>query len=733
MTSSVPFASFLFLVTTMSGATTRLLLPQAIMVDIATDALDPNNLGDREPSIAVNPTNPLDVAVVAFSGNWGGLRGAAVWRSANGGRTWTRTAVANAPPAPAAGQTMVGPGDRKIAFDSLGNLYIAELADVRDALNRRVTLLDFVYRQTSAPGTPLVLTPGAGYGFDQPHLEIDRTSGSPCAGTIYSPWLNFTPVRERSMVSRSTDGGVNMANVAAGNNASFPNRTTRIALARDGAAYIVYKTREGQVGTTPFERAHFRVHRSDNCGQNWNALGAGGVSVHGPGSVQTYFTDDGFGDTGKGLTQKAKSSDAWIAVDPSDGDVYVAYVGRDSAGIARVNVARSTDRGLTWRWAPATPSLNDAAFPEIAVADNGTIGLLYVDYDSLGPRNIYRHRFARSFDDGIAWHDQILQSMNPDDLANAAAGWIWGDYEGLTALGNRFYGVFTGQSIGRATVQLDPIFFTETAIAPSFEYAAKVVCGTQNDRAGGRLAAGVYSTSVNIYNPGDSSLTFTSRMALSFPPPDRAPGETAHLGDQALSPGQSIKIDCPDIAATMFPAGLPQPYVEGMLSLQSTDLLDVAALYSANDSANGSVSTDVEHVSGRQVRLRSEAVMHSTGTFTFSTNIGIGSSSAGVDLDGTGGESDLRMEPGPAPGVTFQLKPLNGAKMHAAGKRSAGQRGCTRAPLSTNAIQQADLPIGTFVCLQTNLSRYTEMQVENVVTGMTFRVTISYTTWQAVP
>jgi hypothetical protein len=53
--------------------------------------------------------------------------------------------------------------------------------------------------------------------------------------------------------------------------------------------------------------------------------------------------------------------------------------------------------------------------------------------------------------------------MDPGPLANAASGFLWGDYEGITAQGNKFYGVFTGKSIGRTTQQLDPIFFTAPA------------------------------------------------------------------------------------------------------------------------------------------------------------------------------------------------------------------------------------------------------------------------------
>ena len=53
--------------------------------------------------------------------------------------------------------------------------------------------------------------------------------------------------------------------------------------------------------------------------------------------------------------------------------------------------------------------------------------------------------------------------MNPQPFANATSGFLWGDYEGLTAHGYNFYGAFTGRSIGRTPAQLDPIFFKRSA------------------------------------------------------------------------------------------------------------------------------------------------------------------------------------------------------------------------------------------------------------------------------
>lgn len=431
----------------------------ATIKDIATDATDPSNAGDTEPSIAVNPSNPLEIAVVSFSGGWGPGNNGPVWRSTDGGATWSRALIL---PQPNAASSATG--DQKIAFDAAGNLYVAELA-----LGLTPPRL-FVYRgPASAP-----LTVGSVYGStndDQPHLDVDRFSTSAFLNRLYSPWLDFAQSPERSTVANSTSGGATLTSVAAGDNSAFANRTSRMAVGPDGKAYLIYKKRQGTAGAAAgFENAQFTVARSDDGGVTWTALGASGVSVHSAATVQTFFTTS-FGNPAKGKVARARSSDAWIAVDPSDGDVYAAYVSRDSAsGFGQIFVARSTDSGSTWNSTRVTDNTHNCAYPEIAVADNGAIGVLYIDYDDSGAATLFRHRLARSFDNAGTWSDQILQSMDPAPMANAASGFLWGDYEGLTALGHTFYGVFTGASIGRTTTQLDPIFFKESATPPEGDF-----------------------------------------------------------------------------------------------------------------------------------------------------------------------------------------------------------------------------------------------------------------------
>jgi hypothetical protein len=432
-----------------SGARTKNASGSAFgtLIDVATDDTDPLNLADTEPSIAVNPVNPLEIAIVTFSESWSSTRAASVWKSSDGGTTWRKVSQI---PQPAEGS--IGPGDQKISFDGSGRLYVAELGSVS-------SVQDFVFRQESDDPNDL-LVPGEPYGNDQPHLDVDKTEGSPCQGQVYSPWLNFGLAPEQSAISFSFDRGETLTDVSVGDHA-FPNRTTRIAIGPSGSAYAVYKTREGLVADG-FERAHFRVVRSDNCGGTWDALGDGGVSIHGEAQVFTWFTSS-WGILGPGRkVGRARSSDAWIATDVNE-RVYAVYVNRTETGFGQIFLARSDDQGASWASSQVTDDTHHAAFPEVAVTDSGTIGVLYVDYEDTGDATVFRHHFASSSDGGTSWTDELLQEMDPFQIPNAPNGFLWGDYEGLTAVENTFYGVFTGESIGRPIDQFDPIFFARSA------------------------------------------------------------------------------------------------------------------------------------------------------------------------------------------------------------------------------------------------------------------------------
>lgn len=445
--------------------------------DIADESSDPHNLSDGEPSIAVNPKNAQDIAVVTFSGEWGGNSAtgqilAPVWRSRDSGKTWRK--LDEIPPPPAffpfglngPSVNLRGPTDQNVLFDQDGKLVVVAMGSWNSTINEI-----YIYRQTEANADSLV--PSQFFGdanADQPLLASSSQSGS-CKTTISAVWLRVDVAR--AMNTALAVGSSRVNDVAVGDNSVFPNRSARIAVAKDGRSYLVYKTIEGGPGSAS-HKTHFRVKASDDCGKTWEALSGSGVSVSGADAVETLFTDD-FGHLLSKSLQvqaRARSSDAWIATDPRTSEVYVAYLAKNPSGTMQVWVAHSADRGQMWSRNVIIDSYN-SAYPEIAIAENGTVGVMYIDAEESSTRTVFRHRLARSYDHCKTWTIKTLQTMDPAKLRELVQNpldnsnqILWGDYEGLVAEGPAFYGVFTGASIGRKVSQLDPIFFTAMASNP---------------------------------------------------------------------------------------------------------------------------------------------------------------------------------------------------------------------------------------------------------------------------
>jgi len=415
------------------------------LVDVVNDTTDPNHREDGEPSIAVNPLDANEISIIFFGDPWSPSASQPIFKSRDGGLTWKPVLQIPSPQ-----MNSDSSYDQTIRYTADGKLVVASVA-------APAALETFIFRQTGNADDPL--TPGMNFGYDQPQIASDNGSGSAFLNRRYVAYRDPSAV---STVGRTIDDGQNVTVTAAADGSSFSLRTTRIAVAPNGSIYIVYKTEEGSVDTN-FETAHFRVNRSDDGGATWNALGSNaGVSVHGASAVTTWLADN-FGNPAKGKTGRARSSDAWIAVNPSNGDVWVAYCNKDASTFGQIFVVKSTTNGASWSAQHrVTDGTRHSAYPEIAVTSSGDVGVLYIDYDDSGATNVYRHRFAKS-PDGVAWSNSTLQTVDPSSIGNAVTTSLWGDYEGLTAAGHTFYGVFTGQSIGRATPEMDPIFFRVTA------------------------------------------------------------------------------------------------------------------------------------------------------------------------------------------------------------------------------------------------------------------------------
>src|SRR5262245_20621814 len=80
----------------LSLATAPIFIRDAVVsnTDATLNAMD--MFGDSEPTIAVNPANPNEIVLTAFSGGWGA--NAPLWHSTDAGATWTKRFTIPPPP-----------------------------------------------------------------------------------------------------------------------------------------------------------------------------------------------------------------------------------------------------------------------------------------------------------------------------------------------------------------------------------------------------------------------------------------------------------------------------------------------------------------------------------------------------------------------------------------------------------------------------------------------------------
>ena len=158
------------------------------------------------------------------------------------------------------------------------------------------------------------------------------------------------------------------------------------------------------------------------------------------------------------------------AVDPTNSDVYYVYGNRDSGtNNNRIAIRRLTDNGgggLNIGAEVFVTGQVQAALPSVAVASDGTVGVLYTQFDGLSPMSsipMFSVHFAMSIDQGQTFPtDLVLENfLSSATDSGACRQRVLGDYQQVKAVGTTFFGVFTGNGVpfGRTTANHDPIFF----------------------------------------------------------------------------------------------------------------------------------------------------------------------------------------------------------------------------------------------------------------------------------
>src|SRR5205085_1942561 len=150
--------------------------------------------------------------------------------------------------------------------------------------------------------------------------------------------------------------------------------------------------------------------------------------------------------------ERIAGGDSAIAIDPNDADhVIVAYQsapGANGSGLLEVVVAESTDGGANWTTRYTTDSATRSAQPGLSILDNGTIGLLYDNWNP-ATSSLSQH-FLTTSDDFTTTTDTVLATEQ-----NTAAPFNFhpylGDFFDLHAVGNTFYGTFSAANADDGT------------------------------------------------------------------------------------------------------------------------------------------------------------------------------------------------------------------------------------------------------------------------------------------
>ena len=385
---------------------------------------------DSEPSITVDPVNPDLIVATAFTPNPGGGANAPYYVSTDGGSTWTLNAAL-----PGAGP--FGTDDITVSFDGSGNdLYMGYLRGDNVQLN---------VDRSIAPTSATVATLEGRGGVDQPFTKATTVRRGADAGKdrLYVGNNDFSaPGGRTSTIDVSLDAA---AASPAFTSARINSRATsgqdgpqvRPTVHQDGTVYAAFYGWRSSAATITTDVV---VVRDDNWGAGptpFTALVDPGDNKAGMRVAQaaTIKWNDYLG-------QQRQAGNIAIAVDPTRSSrVYIAWCdGLVGAGTYVLHIRRSTDRGKTWGAADLL-TLQNATNVELAVNDDGHIGLLYQQVTGTGGAQRWETHVRHSIDHGRRWHDIVLATVPASTPAKTFDPYI-GDYAMLIARDDGFYGIF---------------------------------------------------------------------------------------------------------------------------------------------------------------------------------------------------------------------------------------------------------------------------------------------------
>jgi hypothetical protein len=397
---------------------------------------------DSEPSIAVNPSNPLEMAISTFTFDPVGPAGTGpIFVSVDRGRNWTLNSIV-----PTAAVT----ADISIRFGTFNrNLYCASI--VRNTLETEILRTgDF----TGAPLMTLIVNRGGASGRkDQPWVTAATVPSGADFGKdrVYVTYNNLDVAPQTATVDLSLDGasappaGFTATVVESRTTSGQDSPAVRTAIHPSGVVYVAFLRRTSGSGVSTI--GDVIVRRDDNWGSGATPFSA----ITDPsdllaGRIVASALHFPF-NSGAGLANERMGGELSIAVDPGNSQrVFVAFSAGTTNTDFMVALRRSDDGGVTW-----TPNLLTVAnCKNVALAVNavGRVGFLHQELATVSAVQRWQTRLKQSVD-GFASvaSDDILATAPASSAPFMASGNNHlGDYCGILAAGRHFYGAFTSDN-----------------------------------------------------------------------------------------------------------------------------------------------------------------------------------------------------------------------------------------------------------------------------------------------
>lgn len=412
--------------------------------NIVPQSLSGETNQDSEPNIAVNPANPSQIAISAFTPDPMGGANAPIYVSTDGGATWSLNSIV-----PSAGAS--GTGDITLKFAGTSSRLFAAILDGASG--------DFEVHRTTNFTSPTAMTQlESRTGEDQPYVQAATVMGGAGVGAdrVYIGVNDFNaPGGKTATVEQTLDGGLP---APAFSSIRIETRTTlgqdgpqvRPASHPDGTVYAAFYRWISSTGSWPgntlvISNAELIVVRDDTWGT--------GISPF------TALTDPSDGLSGRrvatGLSfpfnkigvdangQERWGGDISVTVDPRNSStVYVAYSTRVS-GVYTIQLVRSLDRGVTW--SAVLLSASNAKNPAVAVNSLGKIAIVYQQLNGSGATQRWEVHFRDSLN-GTTWSDTILCTTLSQSPTRTFSPYV-GDYLHMMAAGKDYYGVFCASNV----------------------------------------------------------------------------------------------------------------------------------------------------------------------------------------------------------------------------------------------------------------------------------------------